>query len=31
MKGHEYARAQVKAHLQAKVPARLTAGITGLH
>lgn len=25
MKGHEYARAQVKAHLQAKVPSRLTA------
>ncbi len=25
MKGHEYARAQVRAHLQAKVPARLSA------
>ena len=25
MKGHEYARAQVRAHLQAKVPARLAA------
>lgn len=25
MKGHEYARAQVKAHLQAKVPGRLAA------
>ena len=30
MKGHEYARAQVKAHLQAKVPARLTAIKTAL-
>lgn len=25
MRGHEYARAQVKAHLEAKVPARLAA------
>lgn len=25
MKGHEYARAQVKAHLQARVPGRLSA------
>lgn len=25
MKGHEYARAQVKTHLQARVPGRLTA------
>ena len=30
MKGHEYARAQVRTHLQAKVPARLSAIKTAL-
>lgn len=31
MKGHEYARAQVRAHLQARVPGRLSAIKTALN